>query len=220
MQKDFKIMFYIAIVYILLSIIFGLAIHSFLHLMMGWNMLLALIPFAITFFIKRSKNIEPYIFILIFILWLLFFPNSFYFLTDLIHITKLDIYVLENNQFVYNEDIIEWLKFTHLMLGAIAGAFLGLTSLYQMHIILSQKQIKYLTPIIIVIIFLSSIGIYIGRFLRFNSWDIFNPFLIIKTLIIKMNLFGLLFILLFFLIMLILYYLFYHLIKKRFDENN
>lgn len=219
MQNRFKILIYTEIAYIILSVIFALLIRSILHLMMGFNMFLALIPFYLTYRLKKTKQIKTITFILIFIVWLLFFPNTFYFLTDLIHVTKLNIYYYQNtgidSVIVYFEDIIEWLKLAHLMLGSIGGALLGLASLYEMQQILESRKVKFINYILVGIIILSGVGIYIGRFLRFNSWDIFNPYMIFKTLLLRFNLFALLFILLISTIISVFYFTFYHIIKER-----
>jgi uncharacterized membrane protein len=188
--------------------------------MMGLNMFLAAIPFFISLFLQINQKLKTYQFVVVFLIWLLFFPNSFYFLTDLIHITKLDLYLLNQDTFVYNEDIIEWLKLAHLMLGAIGGAWLGLVSLSHMQQILTKKKIKSINLIMMIILFLSAVGIYIGRFLRFNSWDIINPIHIVKTFFAQFNVFGFLFIIMFFLIMSILYFSFYHFMKEREKSDN
>ena len=106
------------------------------------------------------------------------------------------------------------------MLGAIGGAWLGLVSLSHMQQILTKKKIKSINLIMMIILFLSAVGIYIGRFLRFNSWDIINPIHIVKTFFAQFNVFGFLFIIMFFLIMSILYFSFYHFMKEREKSDN
>ena len=52
-------------------------------------------------------------------------------------------------------------------------------------------------PIIIVLGVLNAIGVYIGRYLRLNSWDILNPSALLKNVVASLNVFSLEFIILF-----------------------
>jgi uncharacterized membrane protein len=128
-----------------------------------WNLFLAWLPFlfaaaAITF--RRS------LFVALFFgfLWLLFFPNAPYLITDLIHLRPLDPIPL-------------WYDAIMLFSFALSGLLLGLRSLSLMHTIVEQKAGLFAGWLFVVVAaVLSSFGIYIGRFLRWNSWDIFaNP---------------------------------------------
>lgn len=55
---------------------------------LSWNLFLAIIPYLITrFAIRRPAWIENnFRFALLFVVWLLFLPNSFYIITDLFHL--------------------------------------------------------------------------------------------------------------------------------------
>ncbi len=97
-------------------------------------------------------------------LWLLFLPNSWYVLTDLIH-----IYPSGQITQLYDIALISSL--------VMCGFFLGFTSLYLVHKELLKRLSSNQSLILIeLVILLSSFGIYLGRVLRWSSWDIItNP---------------------------------------------
>jgi len=97
--------------------------------------------------------------------WLLFFPNAPYILTDLFHLQ----YRSTSRTIWF--DLIEILSF------AWAGLLFGLLSLMDIEYLLLLKfKTKITSFIIITFLFMSGFGIYLGRFLRWNSWDIIsNP---------------------------------------------
>jgi len=112
-----------------------------------------------------------------FVAWLAFYPNAPYIFTDFIHVIR------KSN---LGEPAASWLSeldllwFDVIMNAAFAfvGHFLGLVSMYSMHGLLRRQFGRVagwalLAPAIL----LSGFGIHLGRFSRFNSWDlIFHPF--------------------------------------------
>ena len=97
--------------------------------------------------------------------WLLFFPNSPYILTDLFHLR-------ERNSVPLWFDLILILSF------AWTGLTFGFISLLDIEAMLKKYlNSKAVSFIIVAMLFLGSFGVYIGRYLRWNSWDIVNnPF--------------------------------------------
>lgn len=97
-------------------------------------------------------------------LWLGFLPNTFYLVSDLIHIRTSD-----NASLMYDTAM--------LMSFAVSGLILGYTSVYFMHrALLRRAPERVAHGIIGLVLFASSFAIYLGRDLRWNSWDIFvNP---------------------------------------------
>jgi uncharacterized membrane protein len=93
-------------------------------------------------------------------LWLLFLPNAHYIFTDLIHLT---------NRFHFNF----WVDLAVILSCALTGLVLGFISLFLMQSIVTQRcggRVGWM--FVAATVGLSSFGIYLGRFLRFNSWDI------------------------------------------------
>jgi len=97
-------------------------------------------------------------------LWLVFLPNTWYVLTDFIHINPSgDV-----------SELFDIVLFSSLVLPAF---ILGFTSLYLIHRQL-QKRLgdRNSWLIVIFLILLASFAIYLGRDLRWNTWDVIaNP---------------------------------------------
>ena len=127
------------------------------------------------------------------LLWLMFFPNAPYMITDLIHIPYLGF----NSDFVVKY-IAAWFGLAYMTVGVIFGILAGLFSLDAIIQLVFKTKGRGMTVIAVAAVsILSGYAIYIGRFLRFNSWDMFYPVSLIKTLIQDFSLFTVSFSLLF-----------------------
>jgi uncharacterized membrane protein len=138
-----------------------------------WNLFLAYSPLAITSLIMHRINlIEKWYFYPAFILWLLVLPNAPYIITDFVHLAK------ESNVPLWF-DILLIASFT------ICGLLFGLASMKNMHCILSAKFSGTTATITMAISsLLSGFGIYLGRFLRYNSWDVLHkPLILLKDIL-------------------------------------
>jgi uncharacterized membrane protein len=138
--------------------------HSFFFLFLVWNLFLAVIPFAITTYLASIPKLNKYAMFLWFGAWLLFLPNAPYIITDLLHLRISDTNLL-------------WLDVLVINAFALNGLILFYYSLLEMKTILSQYlNDKILRLLIISIPFISGFGVYLGRFLRYNSWELLsNP---------------------------------------------
>jgi uncharacterized membrane protein len=67
---------------------------------------------------------------------------------------------------------------------ALTGMFLGIVSLAMMHSVVEKRAGQIVGWLFVVgTLLLSSYGVYVGRFLRWNSWDLFsNPLLLMQDL--------------------------------------
>lgn len=138
--------------------------HSFFYLFLVWNLFLAVIPFAITTYLISCPKLNKFSMLMWFGGWLLFLPNAPYIVTDLIHLRL-------------NEGSFLWLDILVVSAFAFNGLLLFYLSLIDMKNVLKSYLNKSLTNYIITTtLFLSSFGVYLGRFLRYNSWEILsNP---------------------------------------------
>jgi uncharacterized membrane protein len=133
-----------------------------------WNLFLAWIPYLISVYLIR-KNTSINYFIPLFFVWLLFFPNAPYLVTDVLHI-------------VSSSPALLWYDSLLFFFFGWIGLFLGMLSLFRIHQYLKLHLNYYFSEIAVFIIcVISSFGIYLGRFERWNSWDIFiHPLQIIR----------------------------------------
>lgn len=210
--RDYKIndMVFFAIGYMLLSIVFLIVTTNFISIWLGINVGLAMIPLLlITILYKRLESKEfsfDWVSIILMIAFVFFFPNTFYVVTDLIHI--------DQSQF-YNDSTVGFLKsiegytfIFHVVLTLAIGSYAGIKSLLRFNEIFIQKDLLKGTRVALfsALVLLSSVGIYIGRFLRFFSWDILNPFKLLNEFYLSLDFFFVLFVGLFTVIQVTIYY--------------
>jgi len=154
-------------------------------LFLNWNLFLAWIPYLIAislpFFYKN--NFPKIIIAGLIVSWLLFFPNAPYILTDLLHLRK-------------RSGIPLWYDMMLFSSFAWTGLILGYLSLLEVQSFLGQFFSKKIIHVLSVSsLLLCGFGIYLGRFQRWNSWDIVtNPtslFVDIFNLITQPHVIGL-----------------------------
>jgi uncharacterized membrane protein len=116
--------------------------------------------------------------------WLLFIPNSFYILTDLFHLDM-------------NEGVPLWYDLALLLSFAWTGLLFGILSVRQMEKLFEKVFRRKLDLLFILpVMALNGFGVFVGRYLRFNSWDVItSPLQLIKDIV----------------------YVFIHPIRNRFD---
>ena len=138
--------------------------HSFFYLFLVWNLFLAVIPFTITTYLVSIPKLNKIGLVVWFSVWLLFLPNAPYIITDLLHLKISPNHLL-------------WLDVLVVSSFALNGLLMFLLSLLDMETLLNQFLKREKTNyMIICILFLSGFGVYLGRFLRYNSWEILqNP---------------------------------------------
>lgn len=132
-----------------------------------WNLFLAFIPLVLSFwlFLRRSQK-RSLLWWLGFITFIAFLPNAPYLLTDIIHLIE----AIRAGYSIW----ITTLIFIPLHLAAI---FLGweayvISLINQSHYLKKQGAKKFIFASELITHGLSAIGIYLGRFRRFNSWDL------------------------------------------------
>lgn len=185
-SKVFKIAYIFFLISFLLSLmVLGRVIYT-LHLKFAfliWNLFLAWIPFLLSIWMvyilakKGDKSFKSVLLYVLGVFWLLFFPNAPYIFTDFIHLTLNDYFVYENYRFVFSNEFIIWYDFVLVSLFSLLGIILGFFSLYFIQRNFLQKYMKGISWIFVLMVsFLSGFGIYLGRFIRLNSWEVItNP---------------------------------------------
>ena len=141
--------------------------HNKIFLFLNWNLFLAFVPWGLTSIMILKPSYQKNT-IVIFVLlgsWLIFFPNAPYILTDLFHI-------------LVDPSMPIWFDLVLILSFAWTGLLFGFLSLWDIEKILN-KSIKplWVTSISTGLLFIGSFGVYIGRYLRWNSWNVVNePF--------------------------------------------
>lgn len=147
---------------------FGLSIFRFVYtgstlfLFLNWNLFLAFIPWLLSniALLKPDRQRQRISIVLLFFAWILFFPNAPYILTDLFHLR------IESTMPLWF-DLILILSF------AWTGLLFGFLSLWNIEKMLGKTMSQFSTTVIsMALLFLGSFGVYLGRYLRWNSWDV------------------------------------------------
>lgn len=170
-----------------------------------WNIFLAWVPFYLSIILTqyefKNKGLK---FITAFI-WLMFYPNAPYIITDFIHLSAYNFYISET--YAFNNSYRIWYDFFLISIFVITGLILAYASLRLVHNYIKQSYGSFLGWIFISIVsILSGYAIYLGRFIRVNSWEIVtNPIQLIRVLFKNINTSGLIYSLLFGFMILFIY---------------
>ncbi len=145
----------------------AVANHSLQFGYLLWNLFLAWLPLVLALWLVRSLRTNlwsSYTPLVITFFWLILLPNSFYMISDFVHLQD----VLRHNL------LYDVVVFTSCIL---AAALLGFSSLYMVHTELRKRvSLQGASMLVGIILFLCSFAIYLGRDLRWNSWDVLvNP---------------------------------------------
>ncbi|MCL5033315.1 MAG: DUF1361 domain-containing protein, partial [Thermotogae bacterium] len=111
---------------------------------------------------------------------LFFYPNAPYLMTDIIHIRTNDYTVLKDHVFVYSFKFLPWFELAQFILITFIGIVIGFFSLFIIHRIFDDRNKIVSWIFVIFVSMMSGFGIYVGRFLRLNSWEILNIFSTVK----------------------------------------
>lgn len=151
-------------------LLFGLRImgtQTFDYWFLFWNLFLAWVPVLFAWLLIRALRTRVWVQplpVLLTLLWLGFLPNSFYIMSDLIHLQSTgDIGVLYDAVFMLS---FIW-----------NGAVAGFLSMYWVHCEVVKRRTPQIGALVMaVVIGLTSFAIYLGRSLRWNTWDVLvNP---------------------------------------------
>jgi uncharacterized membrane protein len=131
-----------------------------------WNLFLAWIPLGIAYtayVVTWKRRTLSFAIASAALLWLIFFPNAPYILTDFQHLGNPSQVV----PIWFDVILVVWFAWT--------GLLLGILSLYLMQQIVHREYgHKAGWTLVFIVSILSGMGIYVGRFLRWNTWDIWQ----------------------------------------------
>lgn len=134
-----------------------------------WNLFLATIPLFFSGLLLKQKTLN-YKSILLMGLWLLFLPNAPYLVTDIFHYQE-------------RPPVPMWFDLMLVVSGAWNGILLCMISMLRVEKFLRTRvKSKFIDAIMFALLVLCGYGIYIGRYLRYNSWDVITePVSILKS---------------------------------------
>lgn len=146
-----------------------------------WNMFLAALPLPLAWGVlwayQRNKRLLSLPF---WLLWLFFFPNAPYIITDLIH-TR---YYSDTLGGMYLAIPREAVGFLHLCAGVAVGCVTGMLSLVLLQRCVARNYGVARGWLLVAIVMpLSGLGVWIGRCLRFNSWDVLRPVSLLRQVL-------------------------------------
>lgn len=122
-----------------------------------WNLFLAVVPAAAAVFFRRSERTPLQV--TWFVVWLLFLPNAPYVVTDFVHLRA-------------RPPVPLWYDVALLLSCAGTSLLLGYSSLADVQTVISRRLGRaWSWGVAVAALLLSGFGIYLGRFLRWNSWD-------------------------------------------------
>jgi len=154
--------------------------HNFYYIYFSWNLFLAWLPMlcalaAYNLYKRRSRLSWLMVAGCAFV-WLLFFPNAPYLLTDILHLTA-------------RPDVPLWYDLILVIAFALTGTLLGLVSLFLMQMLVHRAVGPVLGWLFaLVVLAMSGFGIYLGRFQRWNSWDVFtNPLSLLADVLTRLR---------------------------------
>jgi uncharacterized membrane protein len=152
---------------------------NFTYFFLGWNLFLAWVPLVLAkiWTVRlQGKPLKKWKSFTMFGLWLLFFPNSPYLITDLVHLNT------HFNAAIWSDTLL-------LFSCAFAGLVVGLYSLLMVHKILQEYFSAFKTwSIVVISIGLTGFGIYLGRVQRWNSWDLFmDPLHLLSDVFVQLG---------------------------------
>jgi uncharacterized membrane protein len=132
-----------------------------------WNLFLAWLPliFAVRLVtVLQRKLWSSWEAAITSLLWLVFLPNSFYMISDFIHLQD-----VQRVNILY--DTVMFTSFIY------TGVVLGFSSLYLIHMQFRHRFTRLTSSAwIATMLLISSAAVYVGRDLRWNSWDVLtNP---------------------------------------------
>lgn len=132
-----------------------------------WNLFLAFIPAVLSFWLFRRKTkARPLLWWAVLIVFIAFLPNAPYMLTDIIHLIR-------GTRAGYAGWVIALIVLPIHLLAILGGfEFYVLSLINQGHYLKRQRAGKFVVWAELLAHLLCAVGIYLGRFIRFNSWDL------------------------------------------------
>ena len=130
-----------------------------------WNLVLAWVPlpFSIAaYHMQTTRTRRGLLFLVCALTWFVFFPNAPYITTDFVHLHQERL-------------ALTWIDLISIASFAWVGLCLGFCSLYLMQEVVAHRLGRLVGWLFVLVMFAAaSFGTFLGRFLRWNSWDVLH----------------------------------------------
>ena len=154
------VLFFLSVFSILLTVVRVLVTGRSMFLFLWWNLFLAFIPWSIATLVRVRQIQNRWILSLLLVCWIVFFPNAPYILTDLVHLQD-------------DRSAPLWFDLMLLLSFGFAGMFYGFVSLHLLETRFLRTLSRLWSGVVSAgLIYIACFGIYLGRFLRWNSWNL------------------------------------------------
>ncbi|MCC3373349.1 DUF1361 domain-containing protein [Cohnella sp. REN36] len=174
-----------------------------------WNLFLAWLPLIVSMAASglerfaRGRRLSVLPLLALGVAWMLLFPNAPYLTTDLMHL-------IANPQYTWtqaSQSLLVWYDLIIFFVFAWCGLLLGYLSMHQFHRVVARYAGEWFGWLFVVgVSFLGGFGVYLGRVIRLNSWDVlFSPFRLIDGVMAGLDANGAVFTALFGTLILIVY---------------
>jgi uncharacterized membrane protein len=184
------------------------------YIFLIWNLFLSWIPLGVSMAMSYiyAKNKDGGISLKLVLLgsvWFLFYPNAPYMLTDYIH-------------FKSHYDLLSWYDLVMHSVFIWTSFLIGFVSIYLVNRIVQKATNKFIGWFFtLFVLFLSSYGIYLGRVIRWNSWDIIlNPLSLIHSFFENINYESIIFSIIFGMLLTLIYAFLYGLTFLRLEKTD
>jgi uncharacterized membrane protein len=130
------------------------------YVFLGWNLVLAWVPLGLSLALTRRPPAARLARWLLAGLWLVFFPNAPYIVTDLMHLRP-------------RSPVPLWFDAVMVFNFALTGLCLAFMSLFLVHRVVERRRGPVVGWLFVAAVScLTGFGVYLGRFQRWNSWDL------------------------------------------------
>ncbi|WEK55564.1 MAG: DUF1361 domain-containing protein [Candidatus Cohnella colombiensis] len=149
-----------------------------------WNLFLAWLPLVVSMaallWARWTKGSLRGVGLLISgVAWILLFPNAPYLTTDLIHLILIHGY-----RGFDPEGLLLWYDLVLFFLFMWCGLLLGYLSMHHYHkLVIQHFSVPTGWLFVFISSYLSGFGVYLGRVVRLNSWDILSPLLLLEEVV-------------------------------------
>lgn len=135
--------------------------HEHQYAFLAWNLFLAWVPYGCAVAIRglHARRARAVALVALFALWLGFLPNAPYLVTDFVHLR-------------YRDGAPLWFDALMLASFAWAGVGLGVSSLQICASVVRARAARLRHAFVPLVALLTGFGIYLGRFVRLNTWDV------------------------------------------------